>query len=32
MQQSFRHNRVVTLKAIDTFVDGVAVKTVGTKL
>ena len=31
MQQSFRHNHVVTLKTIDTFVDGVAVKTVGNK-
>ena len=31
MQQSIRHNRIVTLNKIDTFVDGVAVKTVGSK-
>jgi threonine dehydratase len=31
MQQSIRHNRVITLKTIDTFVDGAAVKTVGIK-
>ena len=31
MQQSLKHNQIITLKTIDTFVDGAAVKTVGIK-